>query len=94
MEQFLPIIIQAIAGGAGGGILGQILKSKSLGPLGNIIAGAVGGIGAGQGLDASGIMAQMAPMLGGDHVATAISSLIGGGVLQAIGSLVAGKKTA
>lgn len=92
MEQFLPILIQAIAGGAGGGILGQLLKSKSMGPLANILSGAVGGIATGQGLDAAGIIDQLAPLLGGPNIAGGVSALVGGGVLQAIAARVIGKR--
>jgi hypothetical protein len=87
----VQLLIQAVAGGAGGGILGQILKTKSLQPLGNIIAGAVGGLATGQGLDAAGILAQIGPMLGGEQIAGGISAFLGGGVLQAIASQLFGK---
>ncbi len=45
MEAFLPIIMQLVAGGAGGGGIGKLLKSADLGMIGNIITGAVGGVG-------------------------------------------------
>lgn len=94
MEVLLPIIVQAVAGGAGGGILGQFLKSKNLGPVMNIIAGAVGGVATGQGLDAAGVLQQLAPMLVGETVAGGLSALLGGGVLQAIAAQVMGKRSA
>jgi hypothetical protein len=94
MEALLPLIIQAIAGGAGGGILGQLLKSKNLGPLANIAAGAVGGLITGQGLNAAGILAQLGPMLGGPTVVGGLGALLGGGVLQAIAAQVLGKRPA
>jgi len=40
----IGIIIQLIAGAAGGNGAGAVLKDKSLGTTGNSIAGAVGGI--------------------------------------------------
>ena len=43
MEQYLPLIIQLIAGAVGGNAAGAAAKNMSLGPLGNTIAGAVGG---------------------------------------------------
>jgi hypothetical protein len=89
----VQLLIQAVAGGAGGGIVGQILKSKSLQPVGNIIAGAVGGIATGQGLDAAGILSQIGPMLGGEQVAGGISALLGGGVIQAIAAQLFGKSS-
>ncbi len=94
MEALIPLIVQAVAGGAGGGILGQFLKSKNLGALGNIIAGAAGGVATGQGLEAAGILGQLAPMLGGDMVANGLTALVGGGVVQAIAAQILGKKPA
>ncbi len=45
MEALLPIIMQLVGGGAGGLGAGGLLKNVNLGPLGNIITGAVGGVG-------------------------------------------------
>jgi len=87
----VQLLIQAVAGGAGGGIVGQVLKSKSLQPIGNVIAGAVGGLATGQGLDAAGILSQIGPMLGGEQIAGGISALLGGGVIQAIAAQLFGK---
>lgn len=39
----LPLVIQLIAGAVGGNAAGAVLKDKSLGALGNTIAGIVGG---------------------------------------------------
>lgn len=94
MESLVPILVQLVAGGAGGGILGQLMKSKSAGALTNIVAGAIGGVATGQGLDASGILAQLGPMLGGETVAGGVTALLGGGVLQAIAAQFLGKKAA
>jgi len=94
MEALLPLIVQAIAGGAGGGILGQFLRSKNLGPLANIITGVVGGVATGQGLNAAGVLAQLGPMLGNSTVAGGLAALVGGGVLQAIAAQVMGKRPA
>ena len=35
----LPLVIQLIAGAVGGNVAGAVLKDKSLGALGNTIAG-------------------------------------------------------
>ncbi len=42
------LLIQLISGGVGGNIVGAILKKLNLGPVGNSIAGIVGGIITGQ----------------------------------------------
>jgi hypothetical protein len=90
---YLPYIIQAVAGAVGGGGLGAIIKGKSLGMVGNLIAGAVGGLAAGQGATYGGLMDQIAPLLGGNAMAAdGVVGLVGGGVLQVIASLILGKK--
>ncbi len=45
MEALLPIIIQLIGGGAGGAGIGAALKNVNLGVMGNVITGAIGGVG-------------------------------------------------
>ena len=44
MEVIVPILVQLVAGGIGGNVIGQIVKSFNLGPTGNSIVGAVGGV--------------------------------------------------
>ena len=44
MEVIVPILVQLVAGGVGGNVIGQIVKSLNLGPAGNSIVGAIGGI--------------------------------------------------
>jgi hypothetical protein len=45
MEGVIALLTQAIAGAAGGNIVGQLAKSFSLGTLGNTVAGLAGGTG-------------------------------------------------
>ncbi len=42
------LLIQLVAGAAGGNVAGALNKAKSLGPLLNTILGAIGGVGGGQ----------------------------------------------
>ena len=42
------VLVQLIAGAAGGNVAGLAAKAKSLGPLLNTILGALGGLGGGQ----------------------------------------------
>jgi hypothetical protein len=44
LETIIGLIIQLIAGAAGGNGAGAVLKDKSLGTTGNSIAGAIGGV--------------------------------------------------
>ena len=83
MEQ---LIISLISGAAGGNIVGKVLKNLDLEPLGNSIAGIIGG----------GLGSQIIGMLGGSgaeaaaglDIGSIISSVasggVGGGVVMAI----------
>jgi uncharacterized membrane protein YeaQ/YmgE (transglycosylase-associated protein family) len=92
----MNLIIQLIAGIVGGNAAGAIMKDKSLGTIGNSVAGLVGGglggqilgmlTGAGAGAAAAGA--------GGADIAGIIGSIasggIGGGVLLAIVGMIKG----
>ncbi|MBL8791058.1 MAG: hypothetical protein JNM45_11195 [Rhizobiales bacterium] len=84
METLLPIILQLVAGAVGGNIGGVAMKNGSLGGLGNTIAGAVGGIGAGQLLPILMGVAQAA----GFDITNLAGSAVGGLVLQIIAGLI------
>ena len=43
MEALVPILVQLIGGGVGGNVIGNVIKQLNLGPVGNTIAGAIGG---------------------------------------------------
>jgi hypothetical protein len=92
MEALIPIIIQAISGAAGGGIMGNIIKTAGAALLPKLIAGALGGVGAGQLLGGA-----LGGMLGGDAaggmdmgniLGQVISGAGGGGVLATIAGMV------
>ncbi len=90
MEQLLPIILQLVAGAVGGNIGGAAMKDSSLGGLGNTIAGAIGGVGAGSAL------APLIPALanaagGGLNIGNLAASGVGGIVLQIIVGLIKSK---
>lgn len=99
MEVIVPILVQLIAGGVGGNIIGQLAKSFSLGTAGNSVIGAVGGI-AGTwlatmipGLDALvGATAGAAGATGGLDLAAlagqGATGLVGGGILTAIAGII------
>ena len=44
MDVLVPVLVQLIAGIAGGNVLAQLVRRASLGGLGNSIFGAVGGL--------------------------------------------------
>ncbi len=82
METLLPLIIQLISGAVGGNIAGALLKTFSLGAVGNSLAGIVGGALGGQliAILGSGIL---------DGIASDIvSGGIGGGALMIIIGLI------
>ena len=87
----MALIIQLVSGAAGGNIVGALLKNLSLGPIGNTIAGIVGG----------GIGGQILSLLVGVgttavannfDIGAIISQIagggIGGGILMAIVGLI------
>ncbi len=84
MEQLLPLIIQLVAGAVGGNVGGAVLKDKSLGTLGNSIAGAIGGVGGANILGALLGAGQAAATSGFD-----VNNLAGGGVGGLILTVVA-----
>jgi len=77
----LPLIINLIAGGVGGNVIGAIFKKISLGGLGNTIAGAAGGGLGGGILSALGFGgAAAASQSTGLDVGSLLGSVAGGGV--------------
>jgi hypothetical protein len=96
METIVPLIIQALAGAAGGGAAGAALKPGGLNSILRLVVGALGGVGgnaalggivsgllgasSASGLDVMGIISQI------------LSSGIGGAVLTGVAGLVVGKK--
>lgn len=87
MEQF---IISLISGAAGGNIVGKVLKNLDLGPVGNSVAGILGGGLGSQILAALG--AGGAEAAAGMDMGAIISSIasggVGGGVLMAIVGII------
>jgi hypothetical protein len=98
-EAIINLIIQLIVGAIGGNAAGAALKKFSLGPVGNTIAGVIGGGVGGQILNA--ILGGAAPVAdmaaatgttaaGGLDVATIIQQIVGGGVGGAILMIIVG----
>jgi len=99
MDVIVPILVQLIAGGAGGNVIGQLAKKLSLGTTGNSLVGAIGGLagtwlaGMVPGLDTLvGAAAGAAGGAGGlDLGALAgqgVTGLVSGGVLTAIAGAI------
>ncbi|PCJ95800.1 MAG: hypothetical protein COA52_03035 [Hyphomicrobiales bacterium] len=44
MEAIIGMIVQAVAGGVGGGGIGKMLEGANMGTAGNAIVGAIGGL--------------------------------------------------
>jgi hypothetical protein len=93
MEVIIPLLVQLVAGGAGGNVIGQLAKKLSLGTAGNTIVGAVGGL-AGtwlasmipglDGLVAGAAGAAASGVDVGALVGQGATGLVGGGLLAAI----------
>jgi hypothetical protein len=89
MEMLINLVIQLISGVVGGNAVGAALKDYNLGGVGNTIAGALGGIGGGQLLQAA--MPAIAGAAGGNlDVGAIISQIVGGGAGGAILAAIAG----
>lgn len=90
MEAIINLLIQAIAGGAGGNAVGKGIKNLSLGSAGDTIAGAIGGVGGGQ------ILGALVPAIagaaegGGVDIGSIIAQIIGSGAGGAILTAAAG----
>lgn len=85
METLLPLLIQVLAGGAGGNIIGKVLKNIDLSKLIQTVVGIIGGVMGGQ---AAGLLEVLQTVLGeggaGEILGNAGASGIGGAILVAI----------
>jgi len=99
MEVLVPILVQLITGGAGGNVIGQLVKSLNLGPTGNSIVGAIGGLagtwlaGMIPGLDglvgaAAAAGGTATGMDAGALVGQGVTGLVSGGILTAIAGFI------
>ena len=69
---YLPLVIQLVSGLVGANVLGSRVKSLNLGPVGNSLAGLLGGGIGGQ------LLASLAGGSAGMDVGTLLESIIGG----------------
>ena len=91
METIVNLIIQLIAGVVGGNAAGAALKDYNLGGVGNTIAGAIGGVGGGQLLQALiPAIAAAAGGTGGLDIGALLGQIVGGGAGGAILTVIAG----
>jgi hypothetical protein len=94
MEALIPIILQAISGAVGGGIVGSIVKTAGMALLPKLLAGVVGGVGGGAALGPIISGALGADPAGGLDMMNIIGQLVsgaaGGGVLTGLAGAVMG----
>lgn len=94
----IPLLSQGAGGAIFGPLVGGLLKGQNFGLIGKLLAGIVGGIGAGQGLNALNpeLLSGLSSMVGGGDIGSIVSGLVtggvGGGALSAIVGLVMGGK--
>jgi uncharacterized membrane protein YeaQ/YmgE (transglycosylase-associated protein family) len=82
---YLPIILQLVTGAVGANALGAAVKSLNLGPVGNTIAGLIGGLLGGQVLASlNGGAAAHADLNVGAIVSSIVGGAAGGGLMTAI----------
>jgi uncharacterized membrane protein YeaQ/YmgE (transglycosylase-associated protein family) len=86
-ETLINLVLQIVAGAVCGNGAGAALKDYNLGTLGNTIAGAIGGLGGGQ------ILQALIPALtgaGGVDLGSVVGQLVGGGVSGAVLTVIVG----
>lgn len=88
METIVNILIQLVSGGAGGYGVGKAAPKLSLGKIGDIIAGILGGVGGAQLLAALGIGSAAGSLDLNGILTSVLGGGVGGGVLMAIVSAV------
>lgn len=90
---FLSIIINLVSGGIGGNIAGAGLKDKTLGAVGNSIAGALGGTAGVWIIKALGLLSSLglADMSIGSILGAAGTSAVSGGIVTAIIGMIKAK---
>ncbi|MGB7286896.1 MAG: hypothetical protein WBC71_08190 [Salaquimonas sp.] len=104
MEAILPIILQVISGAAGGGIVGNLVKTVGMSMISKMLLGGVGGLAGGALATGSGplggLLGGVLGMAGGGDAAGGMDmgsilgqvagGAVGGGALTGIGGLIAG----
>lgn len=93
MDALVSLLVQALAGGAGGSVIGQLVRRVGLGGTGNWLVGAIGGLigtwlaGMIPGLDGLVGSALPDPAAGlniGTLAGQGVTGLVGGGLLTAL----------
>lgn len=98
MEGIVAIAVQALAGIAGGGVAGQVVKTAGMALLPKLLSGALGGVAGGSLIGAilGGAGDPAAAAAGGLDLGSLIGQLaggaVGGGALTAIVGQVLGKR--
>jgi uncharacterized membrane protein YeaQ/YmgE (transglycosylase-associated protein family) len=88
MQTIINLLVSLIAGGAGGNVVGALLKNRNLGPMLSTVLGLVGG-----GIGGT-VLPKLVPaigaLVGGDanHVGTGVLSAIVGALLPLIVSFL------
>ncbi|MBI4922076.1 MAG: hypothetical protein HY834_10025 [Devosia nanyangense] len=85
---WVGLIIQLVAGAVGGYGTGRMAKSMSLGTIGDVIAGLIGGWG---GAWLVGLIPGLTGLVSGGgvgYVGQAVAGVIGGGILTAIAGAI------
>jgi len=94
METLIPYIIQLISGGVGGNIAG-VANKFSLGSTGNSIAGAIGGLLGGQGMEhfmSSGAADSIMQGVTGQAVGSGVAGIVLTAIIGCIRNILAARK--
>ena len=103
METILPLIIQLVSGAAGGGIVGNLVKTVGMSMISKMLLGGAGGLIGGGAMGAGPLGGILGGILGMGATGDAAGGLdlgailgqvaggaVGGGALTGIGGLLAG----
>ena len=103
MDVILPLIIQLVSGAAGGGIVGNLVKTVGMSMISKMLLGGAGGLVGGGAMGAGPLGSILGGILGmgatgdaaggldlGSIIGQVAGSAVGGGALTGIGGLLAG----
>ncbi len=100
-SSLISLIIQLLSGAAGSSLLAKVASQFNLGPIGNLITGAIGGVGGGNILGSL-LGGGAAAATGGGDIGPILAQVVGGGVggpivtaiIALIRNAIAGQKQA
>lgn len=94
IQQYLPYILNGVGGAILAPLVASLLKGAGLGTIGNIIAGAIGGVAVGAGANAAGMGALLGDSQAMGWIQHLLEGGVGGGIIGVVMGLIKGKPAA